>query len=284
MPRTVKPPEVHSKARRHFLGVAAAAAAKVGAMGILGSAALSSSAQAKNENNQKGWDIGVGNPHGSGGPHCFLPGTAIQTPSGEVSIEALAIGDLVETVSGKVLPIKWIGRQVYRKSGSSWPESVMPIRVARGALEERIPHADLYLSPMHALYLDGVLIPAKDLVNGVSITPALPDDREEIEYFQILLDSHEIILAEGAPAETLLYRKGVHENFTNFVEYERLYPDEPWFEMTRFAPLMGYGGRYHLRELLCLGVSRFVQMPDPLRDVYDLLTARAEGLVEEKPI
>ena len=99
-----------------------------------------------------------------------------------------------------------------------------PIRVARHALDERTPHSDLYLSPGHALFIDGVLIRAKELVNGISIVPVLPKDRETIEYFHIVLDSHDVILAEGAPAETFLLQERNHEDFTNFAEFARLYP------------------------------------------------------------
>jgi hypothetical protein len=98
----------------------------------------------------------------------------------------------------------------------------MPIRVARFALDDQSPQADLYLSPKHALFVDGVLIPVKDLVNGVSIKPAMPRTAEIIEYFHILLSSHEVIWAEGTPVETLILRHGEHESFDNFVDFERL--------------------------------------------------------------
>lgn len=280
MRRTDQSHEVPSRARRHFLGVAAATTARVAAMGALGSAALSSSAEAKSDNAKHlGWNLGKGNPHKD--TSCFLRSTAIQTPSGEVPVEALRIGDLVKTVSGTALPIKWIGRQVYTRSGSSWPESVMPIRVARGALDENIPHRDLYLSPMHALLLNGVLIPVKELVNGTSIARALPDGREEIEYFNLLLDSHEAILAEGAPAETFRPNGTNQETFANFVEYERLYPGEPWPVLAAFAPVVRYGGRAHLKALLRLGVSRFAQVPDPVGDAYETAYGRLAMRAQE---
>ena len=81
-----------------------------------------------------------------------------------------------------------------------------------------------------------------------------------IEYFHIVLDTHEVILAEGAPAETFLLRASNHESFTNFIEYERLHPDKPRPAMIPYAPMVGYeGGREHLKALLRLGVSRFIQ-------------------------
>jgi hypothetical protein len=42
----------------------------------------------------------------------------------------------------------------------------------------------------------------RDLVNGTSIAPAAPPDMETIEYFQVVLNTQEVIWAEGAPVET----------------------------------------------------------------------------------
>jgi hypothetical protein len=268
-------------------------------MGALGAAALSSSAQAQSGTGPSGGGsfpgggaTGGGFPGGGAtggvfpgrnGPPCFLRGTAIRTLSGEVPVEELQIGDLVETVNGATFPIKWIGRRTYKKSGSSWPENVMPIRIVRGALDEHTPHEDLYLSPQHALFLNGVLIPAKELVNGRSITPALPDEREEIEYFHIMLAGHEVILAEGAPAETFRPENSDHESFTNFIEYERRHPHEPWPAMMPFAPVIGtHSGREHLKALFRLGASRFVRIHHPLDEAYEQLAIRAENLIRER--
>ncbi|WP_046862278.1 Hint domain-containing protein [Microvirga massiliensis] len=268
-----------NQARRHFLGIAAATSARAAAIGTLAMTALSSSAHAAQRSGDQGDQNDQGD-QGGGRPHCYLRGTAILTPTGEVRIEDLRIGDLVETVRGEAMPIKWIGRHVFRKSGSSWSKSVMPIRVSRHALDARTPQADLYLSPEHALFIDGVLMPVRELVNGISIVPALPEGTEVIEYFQILLDSHEVILAEGAPTETYLLRGRDYESFTNFIEYERLYGHEPRPALTPFAPLVSYnGGRAHLKALLLLGISPFVQVRDPVGSAYERLATRAEELV-----
>jgi hypothetical protein len=81
-----------------------------------------------------------------------------------------------------------------------------------------------YLSPGHALFINGFRIPVKDLANGSSVVPAMPTDMETIEHFQIVFDTHEAIWAEGVPAETFAANdKTAYEVFTNFVEYERLY-------------------------------------------------------------
>jgi hypothetical protein len=108
------------------------------------------------------------------------------------------------------LPVKWVGRQTMRRNASaSWHTSVVPIRVSRFAIDNRTPQRDLYLSQDHSLLIDGVLIPAKHLVNGRSI--AFDDNAEmseTIEYFCVELNNHEVIFAEGTAAESFRYTGG----------------------------------------------------------------------------
>ncbi|MBB5535664.1 Hint domain-containing protein [Rhizobium giardinii] len=277
----------HNRARRHFLGLATAATARI----ALVAAALSPSiAHAKGKAWWKTGGSSPGHGHGPGGhgqsggqgqsggsPMCFLRGTSIMTPTGEVFIEDLQIGDLVETVSGKARAVKWIGRHAYKRNGSSWKDAVVPIRISQHALGHKMPHWDLYLSPGHALYIDGVLIRVKDLVNGTSIAPA--PHRETIEYYQIMLDSHDVILAEGVPAETFLLTANNIEAFANFAEFGLLYPGDRHRSMTPYAPIVGLSGREHLKALLPRGVRRAFQMREPVQDIYGRIAARAQQLV-----
>ena len=101
-------------------------------------------------------------------------------------------------------------------------KDVLPICIKAGALDDRVPQRDLWLSPHHALYLDGMLIEAKDLVNGVSIVQA--DRVEKVEYFHIELETHDVIIAEGALAESFIDddSRGM---FSNAHEYRQLYGD-----------------------------------------------------------
>lgn len=63
---------------------------------------------------------------------------------------------------------------------------------------------DLYLTPAHALFVDGVLVPVGSLVNGTSIIVDDADDHDTLEYFHIGLERHDVIQAENTPCETLL--------------------------------------------------------------------------------
>lgn len=207
---------------------------------------------------------------------CFLRGTHILTSSGNVPVEALSIGDRVITVSGQHRPIKWIGRRAFRRGATpNWPDNIQPIRVARSALSDSVPSTDLYLSPLHALYLDGVLIPVKHLVNGATIRPGTPEGIQDIEYFHIELETHDVVLAEGAPVETFREIDN-REIFGNFAEYLRLYGREQHGIPPPYAPVAHYRGRRdRLKALLRLGVSRVVDVRDPIQVAYDRLAERA---------
>lgn len=272
MPSTNERQAQINRTRRHFLGLAAAAGTKITAASILAATTIfpASMAQAMG----RPWWKKRGGTEGD--PMCFLRGTSIMTPTGEVCIEDLQIGDLVETVRGETLAIKWIGRHLYRRTGSSWNDSVVPIRIARHALDPQTPHRDLYLSPGHALLIDGVLMRAKELVNGMSIAPALSLDWQSIEYFQIVLDSHEVIMAEGVAAETFLLAGDNYEGFTNSAEFARLYAEQPRPEMRPFAPIVSLdSGREHLKALLPSEVRRIFQIRRPVHDASTRIAAQS---------
>jgi autotransporter-associated beta strand protein len=153
---------------------------------------------------------------------CFMAGTLVRTPDGEVAVETLLRGDLVLTAEGLVKPVCWLGRQTISTRFAD-PLRVLPIRVKAGALGENIPCRDLLLSPDHALLVEDALIHAGAPINGTSITRenAVP---ERFTYYHVELDDHSLILAENAPAETFV--DNVERlAFDNWAEHEALYPD-----------------------------------------------------------
>jgi len=133
---------------------------------------------------------------------CFAAGTRLLTPSGEAAIEELSAGDLVLTLAGQPSAITWIGHMRLDPAGHPAPSEVSPILIARGAIAEETPRRDLFVSPDHALFLDGILIPAKVLVNGASIR--FSPRPGAVTYFHVELARHDVLLAEGMPAESYL--------------------------------------------------------------------------------
>jgi len=203
-------------------------------------------------------------------PSCYPRGTRILTSAGEVAIESLRIGHEVMTASGQSKPIKWVGRQKFKRApGKPWQRQIEPIRIRRSALGEQVPSRDLYLSEAHRLYLDGKLVSAVNLVNGRTIRRCAPDDSDQIEYFNIELESHDIIIAEGAAVESFQAQNGNREKFDNFAEYIRLYGQMNDHEP--FAPEIGFNGgrsivKHTARSVLSLVIDR--------RTDFDLLRER----------
>jgi hypothetical protein len=179
------------------------------------------------------WDIGID-------PACFLAGTKICTPTGEVRVEELMVGDIVLTVGdaeGKssdgalsmpvagrysAQPVKWIGRRRIDLATHPRPELVAPVCIEDNAVAENVPHKSLLLSADHAVSIDGKLICAGQLVNGTTIRQK--NDLPSIEYFHVELDTHAILLAEGLPVESYL-NTGNRSFFVNSDEPLVLHPD-----------------------------------------------------------
>lgn len=134
---------------------------------------------------------------------CFARGTRIQTPNGEVAVEDMRPGDSVITLrDGEPIaaPVIWIGRR--RLHLRRDPENTAPIRISRDAFSNNVPARDLLVSPDHCLHIDGVLIPARLLINAASI---VQETRlASIEYFHVELATHAVLLAEGLEAESYL--------------------------------------------------------------------------------
>ncbi|MFD2741133.1 Hint domain-containing protein [Sulfitobacter aestuarii] len=133
---------------------------------------------------------------------CFVRGTRIATAEGEVAIEDLQVGDLIQTVDHGLQPIRWIAGS--RVRGVS---HLAPVLIRAGALGNR---RDLLVSPQHRMMLRGwraelhfgiveVLVPAKHLINDSTIRQV---DTAEVEYFHMLFDQHEIVFAEGVESES----------------------------------------------------------------------------------
>jgi hypothetical protein len=137
---------------------------------------------------------------------CFARGTLIATPEGEKPVEKLRPGKQVITlVDGQeMIPrtVKWLGHRRIDLTRHPRPETAAPVRIQRGAFADGMPHRDLMVSPDHAVFVDGVLICARQLVNGTTICQELY--WTALDYYHVELDEHAILVAEGLPAESYL--------------------------------------------------------------------------------
>jgi len=170
---------------------------------------------------------------------CFMEGTQIATPSGTQPVDALKIGDAVTTADGRAVRITWIGRQhVARPVNLAHRPHLIPVRIKAHALGPGRPNQDLIVSADHGLALEGYILTAAALVNGTTIQFVPEADLPKaFTYFHIETAHHDIILANGAPAETVCDAAG-RAAFDNHQEYLDLYGADrlvPEMHMPRIA-------------------------------------------------
>ncbi len=151
---------------------------------------------------------------------CFLEGTSVATPDGDVPVETIKSGDMVLTADGHAAPVRWMG-VVTVCTAFADDLRTMPVRIRAGALDENVPRRDLLVSPQHAMFLDGVLVQANALVNGVSIVRETRMPRI-FRYYHVELVDHALILAEGAATETFIDNVD-RMNFDNWAEHVALF-------------------------------------------------------------
>lgn len=143
---------------------------------------------------------------------CFVRGTLIQTETGPVAVEDLAVGMKVITRDRGAQALRWIGSRVLGSGALRVNPDMRPVRIRAGALGSGLPRRDLLVSPQHRILVRSriaqkmfgaaeVLIAAKQLlqIEGIDIAQDLP----VVEYYHFLFDRHEIVLSEGAETESL---------------------------------------------------------------------------------
>jgi autotransporter passenger strand-loop-strand repeat protein len=169
---------------------------------------------------------------------CYCLGTHIRTVTGETPVEQLQIGDMLRTESGAARPVKWIGARSYDGKFIAGQHLMLPVCIKANAMEDGVPSRDLYVSPGHAIFCAGMLIPAWRLINGVSIAQA--EQVERVTYFHIELESHDVILAEDCPAESFL-DDGCRGQFHNAATFAAMYPEDkpaPGIARVESGPLL----------------------------------------------
>ena len=141
---------------------------------------------------------------------CFTPGTAILTPSGEVAVEDLKVGDRVVTRDNGLQTIRWIGKKQLSGRDLLARPKLRPVMIRAGSLGPNLPDRDMMVSPNHRMLLVNrqaqllfeeteVLVAAKHLIGMGGVQQV---DRTGVEYVHFLCDNHEVVLANGAWSES----------------------------------------------------------------------------------
>lgn len=158
---------------------------------------------------------------------CFAGDTEIQTPTGPRKVDDLKAGDAVCTGGGQTRTIiatnarRVVPLELFRET------RMLPVRIKAGALGGGLPHRDLLVSRQHRLLVasriaqricahEEVLIPAFRLVG----LPGIEVDRSmvPITYHHILLETHDVLIANGALAESLFVGSMSHKAMLDEVD------------------------------------------------------------------
>lgn len=142
---------------------------------------------------------------------CFTPGALVATPTGDVAVEELNIGDLVITKDSGLQPVRWIGRK--KVSGArlqAFPQ-FRPVKICKDAFGKGIPSADMHVSQQHRVLVadpavslnfseEQILAPAKGLLDNDRVF--VDSSQKEVEYIHILFDKHELVFSGGLLTES----------------------------------------------------------------------------------
>jgi hypothetical protein len=152
---------------------------------------------------------------------CFCKGTLIKTAEGkEVPIQELRIGDHIATSKGP-LPIKWIAKRTAwkQRSTESEYEEALPVKIQAGSLGDGIPSQDLLVSRCHGMWIDGRVVNAKFLENGVNIYQVSEAEFPEcVQYLHLEFDEEVLVEANSALACSYVNLNN-RRHFDNYPEF-----------------------------------------------------------------
>lgn len=141
---------------------------------------------------------------------CFTPGTQIATRQGPIPVEDLRAGEMLLTRDNGFCPVLWVGHSHYKLSSANGGARLQPVMIKAGAFGDGVPQNDLVVSPDHQMLLTNrlvkgalpsveLLVPARCFLGraGVVVAP-----QREVEFVHVLMERHEILLADGAWTES----------------------------------------------------------------------------------
>lgn len=138
---------------------------------------------------------------------CYLNGTLIATPGGEVPVETLRVGDLVLTADHGPQPLVWTSSSLVTRDQIDLAPNRRPIRIEAGALGPGLPRRAVEVSAQHRILVLGTdgteyLISARHLMMAGTPGITLRAPSDEFQLVHLACARHEVLLAEGAKMES----------------------------------------------------------------------------------
>jgi len=141
---------------------------------------------------------------------CFVRGTLIRTPTGDIPVEDLKVRDQLISVGTlkdrkELIPYseelaKPIVRVIKYRTRGKLDKITRPVKIVSGAFGENLPTKDLFVSPWHAFIQNGFLKSAENMLNGSTID--YDNSCESAEYYHFELEEHSVIIANGVETES----------------------------------------------------------------------------------
>lgn len=175
---------------------------------------------------------------------CLTNGTRVETDKGQVLVEDLQLGARILCADGSYSVLKMVLRKAVAQAEFQMNEKLAPVRITAGALGRGLPQVDLLVSRQHRMLMQSRIVERMFNVPSVLVAairmvdiPGIYVDQnaDDLEYFHLLLDSHSVIFAEGAPTESFLAGPQILENLPADVvdEMNLLFPQ---FSQTDVTP------------------------------------------------
>lgn len=142
---------------------------------------------------------------------CFTTGSRIETQRGQIEVQNLRVGDMIQTADNGYQPLRLVLGRCLSLGDLHASPNLLPVRISQGALGQGLPARDILVSPQHRFLINSAIVErmfggVEVLISAKKLT-ALPGiylarDVTQIEYFHLVLDRHEIVFAEQAATES----------------------------------------------------------------------------------
>lgn len=170
------------------------------------------------------------------GPVCFVKGTLIACANGERFIEDLRVGDLVVTADRGLQPIRWIGDRHIKNYELNANPKLYPVKLKKDSIREGLPKKDLSVSPHHRMLVQSAICERmlgnrEVFIEAKHLAPWMGFEKnkkvEEVHYYHLLFDHHEVVYAEGTPCESLYLGESALSSITEKgrEEIETIFPE-----------------------------------------------------------
>jgi hypothetical protein len=192
----------------------------------------------------------VSKPGASG----LCAGANLRTPCGARRVEFLRPGDLVVTRDNALQPVRMIWTRTVTAAEIAADPSLAPIVVRPRAIGPMMPKQTLSVGAAHRLLIPGwrlldeedtesCLVPARDIA-GLNDSAFIDRSPEEVVYYNVVFDEHQVFCANGLPVESFRPNKDSLKQASKSVKDDltKTFPD--------FAPKFADypAPRYKMRE------------------------------------